>query len=138
MEKKLNWINPHRRSRPLKRCEYCGKDVETPYKGVHDEVELILGIPQPCRNNGKLNGHIAHGYFEGTRKPVDGVKWFVEHPETHQWWTGYKWTSDPYEAFGCELEYVADRYARFQKIENYIITEHMFVDDKKEGIETEN
>jgi hypothetical protein len=37
------------------RCEYCGSDVSTKYKAVHDEVEMINGIPSPCRNNGKRN-----------------------------------------------------------------------------------
>lgn len=124
---KLKWIDPSRPKRVIKRCEFCHTDVSTPYKGIHNETELINGIPVACRNNGKLNVHIAYGYFEGTEKPKEGIKWFVEHPETHLWWSGYKWTNNPLEAFGCELQWGADRYARFQKIENYIITEHEFV-----------
>jgi len=74
--------------------------------------------------------HIWMGYLADGTKPKEGVKWFVEHPETRLWWSGYKWTNDPEEAFGCELERTADRYARFQNIENYVITEHEFVDTK--------
>ena len=59
--------------------------------------------------------------------PQENIKWFVEHPETHLWWSGYKWTNDPHEAFGCDLKATADRYARFQRIENYIITDHLFI-----------
>ncbi len=43
-----------------KYCEYCGTNVSTPYKGVHDEIEFINGVPDQCRNNGKLNGDIAY------------------------------------------------------------------------------
>ncbi len=124
---KLKWINPHSRKHPKAKCEFCGKDVETPYKGIHDEMELINGIPQPCRNNGRANVHIFMGYLKGQELPKENVKWFVEHPETHLWWTGHKWTNDPLEAFGCEFQWTADRYARLQRIEKYIITEHEFV-----------
>lgn len=74
--------------------------------------------------------HIEFGYrFDD--KPKEGFKWFVEHPETHEWWTGYAWTKDPLSAFGCDLERTADRYARFQGIKEYVITEHEFVDTPK-------
>jgi len=125
----MKWIDPSRPKRKIHRCEFCKADVSTPYKGIHDETELISGIPVKCRNNGRANINIWMGYPKGPGHsyPVDGIKWFVEHPETRLWWSGYKWTNDPQEAFGCELEWVADRYARFQKIEKYIITEHEFV-----------
>lgn len=122
----MKWIEPLKKFRKIHKCEFCGIDISTPYKGIHDSTELINGIPVRCRNNGRLNLHIWLGYG-GWGTPKDGFKWFVEHPETHEWWTGYKWTNDPNEAFGCELESVADRYARFQKIDNYIITEHQFL-----------
>lgn len=126
----MNWHNPYRQKEKINRCEFCGTDVSTPYKGVHDEFELILGIPQPCRNNGRMNMHIAWGYMT-ENKPKEGIKYFVEHPETRLWWSGHKWTNDPHEAFACELESTADRYARFQKADNkitdYVITEHMFL-----------
>lgn len=124
----MKWIDPSRPKRKIHRCEFCGTDVSTPFKGVHDETEIILGIPVKCRNNGKLNLHIWNKTFGGWGTPKEGFKWFVEHPETHEWWTGHKWTRDPHEAFGCDLESVADRYARFQGIERYITTEHEFVD----------
>src|SRR5688572_17462916 len=123
----LNWINPNRRERKIHRSEFCGTDVSTPYKGINDETELISGIPVKCRNNGKLNLHIWMKNTGGWGDPKEGFKWFVEDPETHLWWTGYKWTNDPLEAFGCDLQSVADRYARFQKITNYTVTEHEFV-----------
>lgn len=126
----MKWIRPNDFREKSKRCEFCGSDVSTPYKGIHDETEIINGIPVKCRNNGKLNAHIAYGYI-GESKPVDNIKYFVEHPDTHLWWSGYKWTNDPLEAFGCDLPGTADRYARFQKIENYIITEHEFVENRK-------
>lgn len=128
-----NWDEVMRRKKKIVRCEFCNADVSTPYKGVHDETELISGIPVRCRNNGKLNIHIWHGSTGGWGEPKEGFKWFVEHPETHLWWSGYKWTNDPLEAFGCDLESVADRYARFQKIEKYIITEHEFVSPSRGG-----
>jgi len=53
--------------------------------------------------------------------------------EDHLWWSGYKWTNDPLEAFGCDLKPTADRYARFQLIKDYIITEHEFVNSKSVG-----
>lgn len=130
----MKWIDPSRHERKIHRCEFCGKDVSTPYKGIHDETELISGIPVKCRNNGRMNGDIAFPVlakagreFNKIPEPQENIKWFVEHPETHLWWTGYKWTSDPLEAFGCDLKHTADRYARFQRIESYIITEHEFV-----------
>jgi hypothetical protein len=122
----MKWIRPGVRKLSPRKCEFCGADVETPYKGVHDETEMINGFPAKCRNNGRLNVHIYMGYLSGT-KPVPNIKYFVEHQETHLWWSGYKWTNDPNEAFGCELESTADRYARFQGIRNYVITEHEFV-----------
>lgn len=65
--------------------------------------------------------------FNNIPAPQENIKWFVEHPETHLWWSGYKWTNDPNEAFGCDLKATADRYARFQRIEKYIITDHLFI-----------
>lgn len=123
----MKCINP--RKRKIIKCEFCKADVSTPYKGIHEETELINGIPTQCRNNGRLNAHIAYKSFRvmGENQPKENIKWFVEHPETHEWWTGYGWTRDPNSAFGCDLERTADRYARFQKIEKYIITEHEFV-----------
>lgn len=116
------------------RCEFCGQDVSTPYKGVHQEMEEINGFLADCRNNGRMNSDIAYPElakkgreFNNIPDPQDNIKWFVEHPETHLWWNGYKWTKDPLEAFGCDLKHTADRYARFQQIENYVITEHEFV-----------
>jgi len=76
-----------------------------------------------------MNCHIEHGYLAGD-PPKPNIKYFVEHPETHLWWSGYKWTNDPNEAFGCELERTADCYARFQRIENYVITQHEFIERK--------
>jgi len=134
--KKLKWIEPQwRRKKKIIRCEFCGSDVSTPYKGIHQEMEEINGFLANCRNNGRMNADIAFTElaksgreFNKILDPQDDIKWFVEHPETHLWWSGYKWTNDPLEAFGCDLKHTADRYARFQRIENYIITEHKFVD----------
>lgn len=126
MKDELNWIDPSRPKRKIHRCEFCGTNVSTTYKGVHNETELINGIPVACRNNGRMNIHIWMGNIVGP-EPKEGFKWFVEHPKTRLWWSGYRWTNDPLEAFGCDLQATADRYARFQKIENYIITEHEFV-----------
>lgn len=122
---KLNWIDPMG-SRKIKihRCEFCGKDVSTPYKGVHDEIEIFNGFPVKCRNNGRLNGHIAYGY-PVEDKPHPLIKYYVEHKGSHMWWTGYNWSHNKEEAFGCELRWVADRYARFKGLTNYIITEHI-------------
>jgi hypothetical protein len=122
----MNWINPIRKERVIKRCEFCGSDISTPYKGVHDETEIINGMPSKCRNNGRMNMHIQFGYMSDD-KPKENIKYFVEHPDTNLWWTGYQWTNDPNAAFACELKGTADRYARFQRIERYIITEHEFV-----------
>ena len=119
-----------KKRRKIKLCEFCGSDVSTPYKGIHNETEFINGFPARCRNNGRLNAHIEFGYMEGAPQPKDNVKYFVEHPESHLWWSGFNWTNDPLEAFGCDLEGTADRYARFEKIEKYIITEHEFIDAK--------
>ena len=124
----MKWINPSLSKRKIRRCEFCGTDVSTPYKGIHDETEIINGIPVKCRNNGRMNADIAFPHLAIIHEQSQaGIKWFVEHPETHLWWSGYKWTNDPHEAFGCDLMNTADRYARFQKIENYIITEHEFI-----------
>lgn len=126
----MKWIDPSRPKRKIIKCEFCGTDVSTPYKGIHDETELISGIPVKCRNNGRLNADIAFPDLISKLnidKPKENIKWFVEDPETHLWWSGYKWTNDPLEAFGCDLKNTADRYARFQRIEKYIITEHEFV-----------
>lgn len=127
--KKLNWIDPSRPRRKITYCKFCGLDVSTPYKGIHDGIQIFMGMPVRCPNNGKLNAHIEFGYrFQDT--PKENVKWFVEHKETHKWWTGFNWTNDPNDAFGCEFEWVADRYARMKGIENYTITEHEFVNQK--------
>ena len=122
----MKWIDPSRLKKKIHRCEFCKADISTPYKGVHDEAEMILGIPVPCRNNGRMNIHIWMGIPKDQTQPKEGFKWFVEHPETHEWWTGYRWTKDPHEAFGCEIERTAERYAMFQGIKEYIITEHEF------------
>jgi hypothetical protein len=122
----MNWIRPGSGKRKIKYCEFCKQDVTTPYKGIHDGVQIFMGMPVKCPNNGKLNVHIEHGY-RWQDKPKEGFKWFVEHKDTHLWWSGYKWTNDPNEAFGCEFQWTADRYARFQRLENYIVTEHEFV-----------
>lgn len=125
----MKWIDPFEKyENKIKRCEFCNADVSTPYKGVHEETELILGIPVACRNNGRMNVDIAFpGIARSGPQPVENIKWFVEDPETHKWFNGYSWTSDPLEAFGCDLERTADRYARLKGIEKYIITEHEFV-----------
>lgn len=124
----MEWINPSRPKRKIIRCEFCHKDVSTPYKGIHDEAEIINGIPTNCRNNGRMNADIAYPHLaEMHEQPKENIKWFVEHPETRLWWNGYKWTNDPLEAFGCDLKGTADRYARFQGIKEYIITEHEFL-----------
>jgi hypothetical protein len=130
----MKWINPNDRRREIVRCEFCGQDVSTPYKGVHQEMEMINGFVSDCRNNGRLNSDIAYPelakkalWFNKIKPPQDDIKWFIEHPDTHKWWSGYRWTSDPLEAFGCDLERTADRYAQFQRIEKYIITEHKFL-----------
>jgi len=128
----MKWINPNSYERKIIKCEFCGTDVSTPYKGIHDENEIISGIPGKCRNNGRMNADIAFPELSKLHEqPKENIKWFVEHQETHLWWSGYKWTNDPLEAFGCDLERTADRYARFQRIENYIITEHEFVTAQK-------
>lgn len=130
----MKWIDPSRNKIKIIRCEFCGTDVSTPYKGIHDETELISGMPVKCRNNGRMNADIAYPKlakasleFNNIPSPKENIKWFVEDPETHLWWSGYKWTNDPLEAFGCDLKNTADRYARFQRIEKYIITEHEFL-----------
>ena len=124
----MRWIDPSQVKRNIVKCEFCGTDVSTPYKGVHDETEIVNGLPVKCRNNGRLNCDIAwpHLTTYGTQ-PKENFKWFVEHPETRLWWSGYKWTSDPNEAFGCDKKSTADRYAKFHQIKDYIITEHEFV-----------
>lgn len=127
--KHLNWIQPNRPKREVIRCEYCGANVSGPYKGIHDETEMINGIPVKCRNNGRLNIFIA--YPESAKQnecAKDGFFWLVEHNETNLWWTGFKWTNDVNEAFQCNTERAADRYARFQKLENYTVTEHQLID----------
>lgn len=130
----MKWITPNRGRHEVIRCEFCNTDVSTPYKGIHDQTETISGMPVKCRNNGRMNAHIAYPTlakaaleFNNIPAPQENIKWFVE--QTHLWWSGYKWTNDPHEAFGCDLKATADRYARFQRIENYIITEHEFVTD---------
>lgn len=124
----LEWANPNKRRDKPKTCEFCRADVSTPYKGVHDETEIINGFPVACRNNGRMNADIAFPELAKLHKqPVEGIKWFVEHKETHLWWTGYEWTNDPQRAFGCDLENTADRYARLKGIKDYIVTEHEFV-----------
>ncbi len=122
----MKWIQPN--FRKIVHCGFCGKDVSTPYKGVHDETELINGMPTSCRNNGRLNADIAFPKLNALtkEKPKENIKWFVEHPETRLWWSGYKWTNDPNEAFGCDLERTAWRYARLQRLERFTITEHEF------------
>lgn len=121
----LDWAVT-RHKRPIKRCEFCKADVSTPIKGIHKESELISGIPVQCRNNGRLNMHIAHGYaFEN--EPVKNTFWFVEHTETRLWYNGFGgWTNDPNEAFKMEFEWTADRFARFEKLTEYKVTEHEF------------
>lgn len=127
--KNMKWIDPSRPKKVIIRCEFCKANVSEPYKGVHDETELILGIPVKCRNNGRMNADIAWPELAKMHKqPVDGIKWFVEHKETRLWWTGYQWTNNPDDAFACDLEATADRYARLQRIENYMTTEHEFID----------
>jgi hypothetical protein len=126
----MKWINPNRQKLKISRCEFCNSDISTPYKGVHNETEFINGFPAPCRNNGRLNIHIELGYPKG-EEPNPRFKYFVEHPDTHLWWSGYTWTNNPHEAFACELERTADRYARFQGLQNYIITQHEFVSGRE-------
>lgn len=122
-----NWDEVRRRKKKIVRCEFCKADVSTPYKGIHKETEIINGIPTQCRNNGKANIHIWHGYQFGD-SPKENTFWFVEHPETRQWYNGFGgWTNDPNEAFKMEFEWVADRFARMEKIEKYIVTEHQFI-----------
>lgn len=130
----MKWIDPLRHKHKIIRCEFCNTNVSTPYKGIHDKTELISGLLVKCRNNGRMNADIAYPElakavleFNNIPAPQENIKWFVEHPETHLWWSGYKWTNDPHEAFGCDLKATADRYARFQRIENYIITDHLFI-----------
>lgn len=123
----MKWINPDdQHKRIIHRCEFCNADVSTPYKGVHNEMEFINGFPSPCRNNGRMNMHIEHGYRFESNPPKEGHKWFVEHSETHEWYTGYGWTRDPHQAFGCDLERTADRFARLEGLKDYVITEHIF------------
>lgn len=126
-ESNMKWIRPNKQQK-IVYCEFCGANVSTPYKGVHDFISIKSGFPESCPNNGRMNGDIAFPEIAKISKiqPKGGVKWFVEHPETHLWWTGFEWSNDPNKAFGCDLEFTADRYARFQKIEKYIITEHEF------------
>lgn len=130
----MKWIDPLRHKHKIIRCGFCNTDVSTPYKGIHNETEIISGLPVKCRNNGRMNADIAYPElakaaleFNNIPAPQENIKWFVEHPETHLWWSGYKWTNDPHEAFGCDLKATANRYARFQRIENYIITDHLFI-----------
>lgn len=116
----------YRKPKPDAKCPYCGSNVQKPYKGIHKETELINGIPTQCRNNGKANVHIWMGYrFQ--EPPKENTFWFVEDPNTRLWYNGFGgWTNDPNEAFKMEFEWVADRFARMEKIENYTITEHEF------------
>jgi hypothetical protein len=124
----MKWIQPGSELHKVRVCKFCGKDVSTPFKGVHDETEIFNGLPIPCRNNGRMNADIAFPEFAKLHKqPVEGTKYFVEHKETKLWWSGYQWTKDPLEVFGCDLPETADRYARLQLIENYEITEHIFL-----------
>lgn len=126
----MRWIDPSRHKIKIVRCEFCGIDVSTPYKGVHNETEIISGLPVKCRNNGRMNADIAYpelmSKLIGVDLPKENIKWFVEHPETHLWWSGYKWTNDPNDAFGCDLKSTAEAYARFQGIKECIVTEHEF------------
>ena len=123
----MKWIQPGR-EKQYEFCEFCGSNVSTPYKGVHDEAEIISGIPVKCRNNGRMNADIAWPQLAKMHaRPKNGFKWFVEHSVTRLWWTGYQWTNDPEQAFACDLEATANRYARLQLIKDYIVTEHEFV-----------
>lgn len=125
---KLKWIDPTRPKRKIKRCQYCGTDVSTPYKGVHDEAELINGIPINCRNNGRMNADIAFPELAKLHEqPIAGVKWFIENNKSHFWWSGFEWTNDPQQAFGCDLKATAERYAKFEGVADYTITEHEFI-----------
>lgn len=127
-ERMTDWGALNRRKKNIVRCEFCNADVSTPYKGIHKETELISGIPVQCRNNGKANIHIYLGYNNSKDgKPKKNTYWFVEDPETRLWYNGFGgWTNDPNEAFKMEFEWVADRFARMESIEKYIITEHEF------------
>lgn len=129
-------MNYYNRKKPDDRCPYCKANVQKPYKGIHKEAELISGIPVQCRNNGKLNTHIARGYlFE--KEPKENIFYFIEDPETRKWYNGFGgWTNDPNEAFKMEFEWVADRFARMEKIEKYTITEHEFFNYYADGILT--
>lgn len=130
-----NFEELRRRRKKIHRCEFCNADVSTPYKGIHKETEVINGIPTQCRNNGKANIHIWQGYLQG-KEPVQNTWWFVEHSETRLWYNGFGgWTNDPTEAFKLEFEWTADRFARFEKLDNYIVTEHEFFSSK---VETQN
>lgn len=123
-----------RNKRKIVRCEFCKASVSGPYKGIHKETELINGIPTQCRNNGKANIHLYMGY--GKKKvgdewvndtPKENTFWLVEDPETRLWYNGFGgWTKDPNEAFKMEFKWVADRFARMEKIEKYELTEHEF------------
>ena len=123
-----NFEELRRRKRTIHRCPFCNTDVSTPYKGIHKETELINGIPTQCRNNGKANIHIWQGYLQG-HMPIPNTWWFVEHLQTRLWYNGFGgWTNDPNEAFKMEFEWTADRFARFEKLDKYIVTEHEFFD----------
>ena len=122
----MKWIHPDDRLKKIRRCEYCNSDVSGPIKGVHEETELINGIPAPCRNNGRLNVFIAHPNPKLENAKEDYV-WFVEHPITHEWYTGFAWTKDPNEAFQCNTERAARRFALLKGLSDFTVTEHTFV-----------
>lgn len=125
----------YRRQKPDAVCPYCKANVQKPYKGIHKETELINGIPTQCRNNGKANIHIYSGYLKD--KPKENIFWFVEDPDTRLWYNGFGgWTKDPNEAFKMEFEWTADRFARFEKLEKYIVTEHEFFNYQGETVLT--
>lgn len=125
----LGWIRPIGKAKKPILCEFCKSDVSTPYKGVHFETEEINGMPHQCRNNGKLNCDIAWPSLVSMRKDnqKEGYVWFIEQDETQMWWTGYRWTKDPHEAFSFNIEFAARRFAELNRMKNCKPTEHEFI-----------
>ena len=58
------------------------------------------------------------------------VVYFIEDKTTHEWITDAKeWTNEPTEALTFHNYYKAFTWAMNNDIENFMITEHLFIDN---------
>ena len=103
---------------------FCNTDVSTPLKAFKRNRIWSTACTNAVPEHGKANIHIGRDIYRDTC--LFQIHGGLLNIQTRLWYNGFGgWTNET--AFKLEFEWTADRFARFEKLDKYIVTEHEFL-----------